>query len=175
MIFNRRLIIFMAGLVFCSLSLADTPLALPKINHVCSSNGIYCATSDPAKNITTVTKKGSTKAPWQILGWQRWVLVSNEGNVVVGYNGLNLVPVDVKLTQPLILFYKKGKLVKTITLGHLFKDRSQLRQTASHLAWVNSMRFNAQNKLNLELIDGRKITFDSNTGIAATQFKATVE
>jgi hypothetical protein len=168
-IFNKRLIISIMALGFCSSSWADSPLALPEKSHVCSANGIYCAMSDPAKNITMVTKNGSVPAIWNIPGWHRWVLVSNEGNTVIGYGGLNLLPLEVKLTQPLIVFYKKDRLVNTITLAQLFKNKSQLRPTASHLAWLNTMGFNAQNKLSLELIDSRKIIFDSNTGLAVSE------
>jgi hypothetical protein len=158
---------FLALLIVLSASpaLADTPLPPPEKTTVCSSAKKVCAVSDPATRTTVVSSRVSRPATWTISGWHRWLFVSDDGkSVVVGYSGINLVPVDVTLKQPVLYFYNYDKLIRTVTLGDLYRSKSQLKRTASHLAWGSVSGINASNQVVVELVDGRKLAFSASTG-----------
>ena len=148
---------------FATSAFADTPLRQPEKLTVCSSTKNLCAFSDPTSDTTVVSPAdGST---WVIPGWHRWLFVSDDReSVVVGYNGMNLVPVDVTLKEPVLFFYNRGTLVRTVTLGDLYKNKSQLRRTVSHYAWAHVVGLNKSNQLVVELVNGKKVAFAANTG-----------
>ena len=154
------LVVFLTGP-----ALADTPLPPPEELTICSPTRKVCATSDPATNNTRVAPQVSQQKAWIIPGWHRWLFVSDDGqSVVVGYHGMNLVPVDVTLKEPVLFFYNKGQLVHTVTLGDLYKRKSQLERTVSHLAWAHIPGINKANQLVVELVDGKKIAFAADSG-----------
>lgn len=84
--------------------------------------------------------------------------------MVVGYEGMNLVPVDVTLKEPVLFFYNKGKIIRTVALGDLYKHKSELVRTASHLAWAHIPGINKANQLVVELVNGKKVAFAASTG-----------
>ena len=144
---------------------ADSPLPSPEVLTVCSLTKQFCAVSDPTSNTTHVYSQFSQKTLWSIPGWHRWLFVSNDGaSVVVGYEGMNLVAEDVELTQPVLFFYFRGELVRTVTLRDLYQRKSQLLHTVSHYAWVNSIGYNKANQLVVELVDGKRLAFTANNG-----------
>ncbi|WP_295568987.1 hypothetical protein [uncultured Stenotrophomonas sp.] len=147
-------------------ALADAPLPPPERFTACSPARNLCADSDPALNSTRVTPHASGQEVWLIPGWHRWLFPSDDGeSVVVGYEGMNLVPVDVTLSEPVLLFYHRGRLVRTVTLGQLYRRTSQLRRTVSHFAWVSTIGFNHSNQLVVELVNGDKVAFAAGTGV----------
>ena len=77
---------------------------------------------------------------------------------------MNLVPTDVPLSEPVLFFYHRGTLVRTVTLGDLYQQKSQLQSTVSHLLWVYTLAINASNQVVLDLVDGRKMAFKVSTG-----------
>jgi hypothetical protein len=144
---------------------ADEPLAPPEVLTVCSLTKQFCAVSDPTESITRFSSQRSHKTLWSIPGWHPWLFVSDDGeSVVVGYDGMNLVPVDVALTEPVLFFYLRGTLVRTVTLGELYQRKSQLRRTVSHYAWVRDLGYNKANQLVVELVDGKRVAFSATTG-----------
>ncbi len=150
----------------CSLhAIADEPLPPPNRHTACSPSLKFCASSDPATATTTQHAKGSSKALWTIPAWHRWLLVSDDGeSLVAGYDGMNLAQVDVTLKEPMFTFYHRGRLVRRVTLGELYRHKSQLQRTVSHLAWMRVAAFNGANQFVVELVDERKIAFDPRTG-----------
>lgn len=105
-------------------------------------------------------QKASGNILWKIPGWHRWLFVSDDGeSVVVGYDGMNLVPLDVTLDEPVLFFYHRGNLVRTVTLKDFYRSKSQLRRTVSHFAWGHVPGFNHANQLVIELNGGKKSGF----------------
>jgi hypothetical protein len=146
---------------------ADAPLPAPERLTVCSSMNTFCAVSDPDKKITIVTANNSKKILWSIPGWHRWLLVSNDGeSIVIGYAGLNLVPYNVSLKDPVIHFYHRGKRVRSVVLGEIYQDITQMRATVSHRVWLDRLSINKANQLILELPSQQKIAYRLKTGIA---------
>lgn len=148
----------------CQFACADSPLASPKKYTECSSSRKICATSDPKKNITHVSAIDS-KNLWSIPGWHRWLIVADDGeSAAVGFDGLNLVPVDITLQEPVLFIYNQGRLVRSVKLGDLYQSKSQLIRSSSHLYWVRSIVFNKSNKLVVNLANMKEIVFDGKTG-----------
>ncbi|HEL3831553.1 TPA: hypothetical protein UMX25_000549 [Stenotrophomonas maltophilia] len=117
----KALITLIAALA-ASPALADAPLPPPERFTACSPARNLCADSDPALNSTRVTPQASGQEAWLIPGWHRWLFPSDDGeSVVVGYEGMNLVPVDVTLSEPVLLFYNRGRLVRTVTLDQSYR------------------------------------------------------
>ena len=83
---------------------------------------------------------------------------------MVGYDGLNLVPTYVTLEEPVLFFFNRANLVRTVTLGDLYRSKSELTRTASHFAWVRAVDINKANQLVVELVNGKKVAFAVNTG-----------
>jgi hypothetical protein len=164
-IVKRHLAVGLLLLIACGRALADSPLPPPQALTFCSRTGTFCAVSDPVEKITRISLQRSRKAHWSIPGWHRWMFVSDDGvSVVVGYQGMNLVPRDVAMDEPVLLFYSRGKRVRTVTLGQLYRRKSQLIRTSSHLAWVRSIGFNKANQLVVELVNGNKVAFAAGSG-----------
>ena len=162
-------LMLLAFFALCGDVLADTPLSPPERFTVCSLAGKVCATSDPGSNSTVVSAKRPDKILWTIPGWHRWLLVSDDGeSVVVGYAGINLVPVDVSLNEPVFIFYHRGKRVRAMTLGELYQRKTQMRLTASHYAWTQGASFNKANQLVVVLVTGKTVAFAAKTGKAQT-------
>ena len=145
--------------------LADTPLPPPKILKVCSADRNICAVSDPATNKTVISSVAPRQALWTLPGWHRWLFVSDDGiSAVAGYSGMNLVPLNVTLDEPVLFFYRRGKLVNSTRLGDLYKHKCQLQPTASHLAWADGGEFNDANQFVVTLVYGRRVAFSPSTG-----------
>ena len=85
-------------------------------------------------------------------------------SLAVGYAGMNLVPADADMDLAVIHFYREGRLLRTLQLSDLYRSRSQLPRTASHLQWVEAIRVNNTNQLVLHLITGEIAAFSMQTG-----------
>jgi hypothetical protein len=158
--------IAMLGLLLAASSVrADEPMPPPARTTTCSPSKTYCAVSDPASAKTTVSKRGAKQTLWTIDGWHRWIFVSDDGeSIVVGYEGMNLVPRDVRMDEPVLRFYHRAKLVRSVRLRDLYRSKAQMQPTVSNYAWGYITGFNRANQLILELVDGKRIAYDPKTG-----------
>lgn len=146
-------------------ALADTPMPPPELQTACSASKVICAVSDPAADVTVVSSRAPTPRSWTIPGWHRWVFPSGDGvSVVVAYGGMNLVPLDVELTEPVLFFHNEQHLVRTVTLGDLYRRKGKMQRTVSHYAWVSTITINSSNQLVIERVDGAKIAFSLPSG-----------
>jgi hypothetical protein len=156
-------------LLCCAISgaaLADSPLPAPELITICSASDKFCASSDPATLMTSIRAKGSQKTVWSIKGWHRNFTISDDGqSLVIGHSGGNLVPMDVTLKEPMLSFYQREKLIRVVTLGDFFKSKTELRPTASHLAWGYMTGIDRNNRISVELINKKHITFNAKTGL----------
>jgi hypothetical protein len=144
---------------------ADEPLAPQATVTVCSASGDFCATSDPGTGETIVHRRDETSPLWKIHGWYRWLLVTNDGHrVVIGYPGLNLIPQAAEMNTQVFRIYGPAGLVKSLSLGDLYRSKSQLAETASHYEWEKSVSLDATGHLVVEREDGSKVAFDPITG-----------
>jgi hypothetical protein len=164
-----------ANLLFCVLAItiqtelsADTPLPPPTVREVWSPNKQFCAVIDPNTKTTTVYRVGSERKrtkSWAMSGWFRTAHLADDGeHFIVGHDGINLLPLNVTKNEPLIRFFRRGKLISTATLGELLKDQSSLKRTVSHYLWGNYLGLDGQGHYCVETVEGRKLAFDVTTG-----------
>lgn len=144
---------------------ADEPMPAPETKVVCSTSGKFCVTSDFYAQETFLKVKSTGKVLWSVPGWHPWIFVSDDGQTIaIGYDGMNLVPRDVTLSEPIIYIYNNAKLVRTVELGDVFESISELTPTVSHYAWGSIEGFNRSNQLVVALVNGTYAAFSAHTG-----------
>ncbi|MEO6325765.1 MAG: hypothetical protein ABIT01_14000 [Thermoanaerobaculia bacterium] len=157
------------GLFSISSSLrGDAPLLPPRLVEVCSVNDDkVCARSDPAKKLTTVfrrTKTGQLKL-WTYPGWHRSFFVSEDGeSIVIGDDGLGLLPLDHAKNPPLFRFVTHGRLVHVVTLNDLLPDPAKLKRTVSHVSWGHCIGIIQNGQFLVETADNELHAFNVKTG-----------
>jgi hypothetical protein len=122
-------------LLLATAALADAPLPPPVAWKTCSLSVSFCAQLDPKEGATIykIDAPFNTKEVYKVAGWHRWVKISDDGQFfITAYNGLNLVPLNVKPSQVMLTIWKNGAKHQEITLGQIIKKWSSLRPTASH-------------------------------------------
>lgn len=149
---------------------ADTPLPPPEAKEVWSPNKRFCAAMDPKARTTVVyrvAKDGHRTRSWTMKGWFRVAHLADDGeHLVVGHDGINLLPTNVAKEEPMIRFFKRGKLFNIVALGELQPDLKKLKRTVSHYHWGSYLGFDKEGHYVVETVDGRKLAFDVNTGMA---------
>jgi hypothetical protein len=167
----RLLVSVLTTFVFLSVlqtSSADTPLPPPKKKEVLSNNKQFCAVMDPRLMMTTVYRIGensSREKAWAMYGWFRVANLADDGeHLVVGYDGMNLVPLDIEMDDVMIYFFRKGELINHVTLGELVKNKLSLKRTASHYLWGSFRGINQEGDYVVETVEGRTVVFDVATG-----------
>src|SRR5215510_568218 len=99
----------------------DSPLPRPSRFTVCSPNKAFCATADPATQTISIGAQGTDTAIWSLKPWHRLIFIANDGeHLMIGPEGLNLVPLDTKLPDPLLVFMKRKAVVRVVTVGDLY-------------------------------------------------------
>jgi hypothetical protein len=125
-----------AASLFTTVSQADSPLPPPSKFTAKSPDGLISAISDPVANTIKITKTSDGKLLWEIPHWERWPFVANDGkHVVVGYNGMNLVPVRYDEKLVVFTFWREGKKIREVTIKEFLAGKSPPRKTASHYRW----------------------------------------
>lgn len=153
--------------------LADSPLPPPSTAIVRSLSGRFFAQTNPRSNTTTVYQSAprghKARRMWQMKGWFRALYLANDGaHIVASYSGLNLLALrDARPQTVMLRFFKRGKLLRRVTLDGLGLSKSQLRRTVSHYAWRDSEGFEKSGLFRVSLVDGRRLFFEARTGSVA--------
>lgn len=144
---------------------ADSPSPPPARYSRCSSSGAFCFTSDPAAGTSVHTSTAPETSLWRLPSWYRVAFVSNDGeHLVVGFDGVNLVPLGDPEGSTIVQFWRRTELVKAYTLGELGYRRESLHRTASHYAWGRYDGFDSNGGFRLTMIDGVSLVFDPRSG-----------
>ncbi|MCK5052348.1 MAG: hypothetical protein KAS53_11540 [Candidatus Cloacimonetes bacterium] len=167
-IFSAATIIMLVILTMTMIVSADEPPRSPWKTMTKSPDGSKCVISDPETNITTVyeidDKTGNKLPLWSIVGWFRVTHISNDGeHLVIGYDGMNLLPFNYWSNEPMLYFIHKGELIKHVTLDQLIKDPSKMTKAVSHYAWGNYVGFDDKGHFVVETCEGKRV-FDPKTG-----------
>lgn len=168
------LLLFILTITIPATLLADGPLPPPAIKEVWSPNKLFCAVMDPKTMTTTIfriegdpgnlEREVKRNKQWAMHGWFRVAHLADDGeHLIIGHDGINLLPLDVTKNEPLIRFFKKGKRINVVTLGELVEDQSSLKRTVSHLCWGSYLGL-VEGHYAVETVEGRKLIFDVTTG-----------
>ena len=156
------------SIVFTAISVSafsDEPLRPPKEKRVCDFWVNYCAYLHPKKNAVLYKIDGAFNKTelYQVPGWHRSVFISFDGKYFIsGYDGLNLVPLNVTANEVMIAIYKNGIKHKKITLGQLVRNLDRLKRTTSHYEWGSIESVNNE-LMYVDTVDG-KVVVDLDTG-----------
>lgn len=148
---------------------ADAPLPPPARHSASSLSGRAVAVSDPSEGLTTVTLRGAdggVASAWSMAGWYRALHVADDGeHLVLGYDGLNLLPASAQADLVLLRFVRRGEVLRVVRLRDLVPDPTRLRRTASHLLWREAEGFAPDGTFAVLTVDGVKHVFDPATGL----------
>ena len=135
-------------MVASELVLADAPLRPPAKYTVCSPNQAFCAVADPTTDSVSVFARDAKVPSWSLKPWHRQVFLANDGDhLIIGPSGLELIPLDTKLADPLLTFMNRKAIVRVVSVGDLFASLSSLRRTASHYYWGRVVGVSARDQL----------------------------
>ena len=153
--------IFTVAFMIPSLSFGDSPLPSPSLVRNCPESGNFCVVSDPKAEKTKIISKVDERELWSIVGWYAWSFVSEDGiYAAMGYPGMNLVPRDVSIKEPVFWVYKQGKLKMVVKLSDLYRSVEEIPETTSHRVWLSTAYFNKSGSFVIELDDDSKKSFD---------------
>lgn len=156
-----------AAAVFGANAFADQPMRPPSRTTTCSPDRAHCVVADPAGPSLAVFARGATAPVWSVPAWHRQIFLANGGDrLVIGPEGLNLLPLGTRLSDPLLVFMNRAAVVRTVTVGDVFPDLAALRRTVSHLEWGRVVGISPRNQLIVELVGGRRVAFGVSTGRA---------
>lgn len=125
----------------------------------------YCAYISDTEDsvIYKVTNNFVLEKEYTIKGWHRSFYISPNGQfVVIGYWGLNLVPLSITKDEVMVSIYKNGVLTHTINLGQIMSSMDSLQRTASHYHW-GSINFVSDYDVYLKTIEGN-VSINLTTG-----------
>ncbi|MDY0166636.1 MAG: hypothetical protein RBS80_08845 [Thermoguttaceae bacterium] len=159
-------------------SFADSPLPPPQKKDVWSNSKHFCAEMDPRTRLTTVysVTNGSRERKWAMPGWFRVAYLADDGeHLVIGHEGINLLPLDLNKDDILVYFVKKGQVVHTLPVSEVIKNKSSLKRTASHLLWGSYLGIDKEGHFGIDTVEGRSLYFDVTTGELAKAASSTSE
>ena len=176
---------FTAILLFLSVFLlgsiavrADEPLPPPADYEKYSANHKFKAVFD-AEDKTTIVyrvekngKKEKNTKLWEMAGWYRNTYLSNDGkNLVVVYDGANLLNLDYKTDEVMISFYGEGNLINQIHLDQLLEnpEPKNLEKTVSHYKWVQSYGLNQKELFEVNTPEKKQFLFSLETGLPVNE------
>ena len=144
---------------------ADKPLPPPARVTACSSDQAFCAIADPSGPSLSVFSRGGSVPIWSLPAWHRQFYLQMTATTSSSARGLKpALPLDTKLSDPLLVFMIRKAMVRVVAVGELFPDLSSLRRTASHLEWGKVVGISRRDQLIVELVGGRRVAYSMVTG-----------
>ena len=146
-------------------ALADEPMLPPSAWEVCSPDRAYCARLDPdTRTITAYRAGASDDVLWTAPGWSRVAALADDGeHLMLGYEGMNLIPVDYDKAMAMLTFFRRGRQIAVVRLRDL-AGWLNLQRTVSHYYWGDYLGLDADGHYVVKVSRGGKIRFDMKTG-----------
>jgi len=162
----QGLTFFVALVLVPSVAMADAPPSLPATHEISSANQAIQVISSPDEG-THILERVSQQELWSMPGWFRSLFVSNDGDyLVLGYDGISLIPQDYTDDLVLLTFLHRGKVLRKVTLKDIVPDPSILLRTVSHYQWGWIEGINSNGEFVVHRVDGTVFSFDLSTGLS---------
>lgn len=163
----RYLFTLFATLIPALPVLADEPMLPPEQWETCSPSGEYCARLDPTDSSILAYKPGvETIVLWHAWGWSRVAALADDGeHLVLGYEGMSLIPLDYRSDMAMLTFYRRGQVFRTVPLEELISDIViKMNRTVSHYHWGDYLGLDENGRFGVRTATGQEIRFDMATG-----------
>ena len=160
-------ILILSALLLPATTLADEAMMPPSVWETCSPGGDYCARLDPADDSMVAYKAGvAQKVLWTATGWSRVAALADDGeHLVLGYEGMNLIPLDYRSDMPMLTFYRGGEIIGTVRLRDMISDTAiRMNRTVPSYNWGDYLGLGADGRYRVRTATGREIRFDMTTG-----------
>lgn len=165
---RRFLVGFLLSVMAVGLCRADSPPERPSRYTIYSRNRAFQAVLDPKSDTTTVYKLGKEQRKvrlWSMPGWYRVAYLANDGrHLVIGFDGMNLLPLNYRKEWKMVSFYDRGQLIRSYSLAQVILDCQNLRATASHFAWGTYWGINKRGEFVIDTEENRRLVYDVATG-----------
>lgn len=158
----------LAAVCFAAALGAPTPaLAAPPAAYVIwSPDGRHCAELDPQRmetRVYDVAPDGARSASWSMNGWFRGASLADDGDhLVVSRDEIGAVRADYDPSDPLVVVYDRGYLVRAVPLSDVIAPRDLIRRGAWYL-WGHPAGFDTGGRFVLATFDG-DVRIDVHTG-----------
>ena len=157
-----------APAAFAPAAFADRPKRAAATYRIYSRNHEYFADINAEIQRTVVyavDRSGRPVPLWEIPGWFRVAMLSNDGaSLVTGYDGSNLLDQGFSPEDIMLTFYHRGRLTTVIRLKELVADPGKLPSTVSHWRWGEYLGFDEVNRFQVKTVEGKLLSFDPVTG-----------
>jgi hypothetical protein len=161
-------IVLLAGALLPCQASADSPLvAGDEPDRIESKNKQFFAEPSANRKATIVYRRSKPKNVeiWRMAKWPYNAYLSDDGEyLTVGYPGNNLLDLDCTPALPMLQFYRRGTLIRSVTLGEVIIDMKSLQRTVSHYSWGYYRGHLGPNTVALDTIEGRRLIYDVTTG-----------
>lgn len=98
-------------------------------------------------------------------GWNDASYLSDDGDyLVVGYYQSLLALEDNRPEVPMLKFYRRGALLRSVSLGEIIRDLKSLRRTRSHYEWGFDVGYVDLHRFAVDTIERRRLVFDVTNG-----------
>jgi hypothetical protein len=147
---------------------SDSPIiAGDEPDMVESKNHQFFAVPSPNGKSTIVyrRRKPHDEELWRMPHWYLTAFLSDDGEyLTTGYPGNNLLDLDCAASTPMLQFYRRGTLVKTVALGEILRSLKSLQRTVSHFAWGFYRGHLSLHTVAVDTLEGNRLSFDVTTG-----------
>lgn len=147
---------------------ADASLPAAQDREVFSNNKKFVAVMSVKDNRTVIykmDKNGNRVKMWEMSGWSRWSTLSNDGEyLAIPYEGMNLLPLQYKKDEVMLIMVKEGKKIWDVKLNELISNFELLPRTSSHFYWGDCMGFNDNGEYRIKTAEGNDLFVDIETG-----------
>ena len=142
-----------------------------RVKDIWSSNKNFHAAMDLDRCVTTVYtvnwrgNVGRSEEFWRLDRSFESAWLSNDGqHLTAGHYGEGRLPLDYDEDQVMLVFFRRGELVREVALLDLIAHGSELQETDAGYSWGRYLGFNSAGYFVVQPIGGKYILFDPSTG-----------
>jgi hypothetical protein len=148
---------------------ADAPLIDDGIDRFTSKDGNVFATPGPKHQTTVVYRKWPRRPPeklWEMPGWPYAAYLTDDGDyIAIADWRASILPRNYKPAQPVVSFFRRGVLIKTVRLDEVLVDVKNMGSPSeSGYKWGQWTGLIAPHSFALDTIENRRLVYDIATG-----------
>jgi hypothetical protein len=168
---SRSALALIVVFLFAHSASGDEELNPAKTYVRCSPNGQFCAEMNVEK-VQTIVRQGGREI-WRMEGWFEDVYLADDGNhLVVGYEGLSLLPIKFSPRTTIVTFYRRGELIRKVYVSEIIRDLNSLPLTGSHRLWGRTAGFDKMGRFIVRTVEDRAFAFDVTDGSVIEEWSA---
>ena len=123
------------------------------------------ASADRTAMVVFRRHKPNDQELYRVGSWHPNSFLSDDGDYFTAGNiGNNLLELTCTLDETMLIFYRRGSIIKTIRLGEIIGDLRALPRSPSHYLWGHYQGHVSLHRFGVDTVEGHRLTFDVTTG-----------